>query len=59
MSVSTHVLDTSRGRPAEGMRVVLESAAADGGWVPLGATATGSGRETPVPIIVSMNERLN
>jgi 5-hydroxyisourate hydrolase len=28
-SLSTHVLDTSRGRPASGLRIVLESAAGD------------------------------
>ncbi|HEY8338694.1 MAG TPA: hydroxyisourate hydrolase [Egibacteraceae bacterium] len=31
MSLSTHVLDTSRGRPAAGMRVVCERRV-DGGW---------------------------
>jgi 5-hydroxyisourate hydrolase len=37
-AVSTHVLDTARGRPAAGVSVVLE-AWEDGGWRPL-ATAT-------------------
>ena len=30
MSLSTHVLDTARGRPAAGMRVVLEARDGDG-----------------------------
>ncbi|MGB9378574.1 MAG: hydroxyisourate hydrolase [Mycobacteriales bacterium] len=32
MSISTHVLDMLSGRPAVGLHVVLESAAADGHW---------------------------
>lgn len=32
MSISTHVLDTVSGRPARGLRVVLECAATDGRW---------------------------
>jgi 5-hydroxyisourate hydrolase len=39
MTISTHVLDTSRGRPAEGVPVVLERAAGDG-WEPIGRGAT-------------------
>lgn len=32
MSLSTHVLDTSRGRPASGVEVFLERRGTDGGW---------------------------
>lgn len=39
-TLSTHVLDTSRGRPAAGLRVRLEGPAAEGAWGPLGAGTT-------------------
>jgi 5-hydroxyisourate hydrolase len=40
--ITTHVLDTSRGRPASGVPVVLEirSDPADGGWREIGCTET-------------------
>jgi 5-hydroxyisourate hydrolase len=38
-SITTHVLDTSRGRPAEGVPVTLEVEAA-GGWKLVGKGAT-------------------
>lgn len=38
--ITTHVLDTSAGRPAAGVPVELHRLG-DGGWVPLGAGATG------------------
>jgi 5-hydroxyisourate hydrolase len=37
--ITTHVLDTARGRPAQGVPVVLEQAAEDG-WRELGRGAT-------------------
>jgi len=37
--ITTHVLDTSRGRPAVGMPVVLERAG-DAGWQPVGRGTT-------------------
>jgi 5-hydroxyisourate hydrolase len=43
MGISTHVLDVSRGRPAAGVRVVLERRSSDGGgdgWRRLGEGAT-------------------
>lgn len=44
MGISTHVLDTTRGRPAAGVRVALERRA-DGAWQPLYAGETdGDGR---------------
>ncbi|MHA5054348.1 hydroxyisourate hydrolase [Streptomyces sp. SD15] len=40
-SVSTHILDTSVGRPAEGVAVRLAARAGhDGDWQPLGGSAT-------------------
>lgn len=39
MSLSTHVLDTTAGRPAVGVAVRLESRTSSGSWLP-----TGSGR---------------
>jgi 5-hydroxyisourate hydrolase len=44
--ITTHVLDTSRGRPAAGVPVVLERAA-DAGWQQLGrGTTDADGRAT-------------
>ena len=37
--ITTHVLDTSRGRPATGVPVVLERAV-DSGWQPVGRGTT-------------------
>jgi 5-hydroxyisourate hydrolase len=39
MGVSTHVLDTSRGRPAAGIAVTLERRVGDG-WLPAGTGET-------------------
>lgn len=38
--ITTHVLDTSRGRPASGVPVVLEQLGADGVWLERGRGAT-------------------
>ena len=44
MSLTTHVLDTARGRPAAGVRVTVEARDGDG-WTPLGQGVTdGDGR---------------
>jgi len=40
MTLSTHVLDATTGRPAAGLQLRLERAAGDG-WVPAGAGLTG------------------
>jgi 5-hydroxyisourate hydrolase len=40
MTLSTHVLDATTGRPAAGVRVRLERAG-DGGWAPAGEGTTG------------------
>lgn len=47
MSVSTHVLDTAGGRPADGVRVVLDSATTDGGWDRVGAATTDEDGRAP------------
>jgi hydroxyisourate hydrolase len=48
-SVSTHILDTTRGRPAAGVPVALD-AWADGGWQRLGGSVTGAdGRAAELP----------
>jgi 5-hydroxyisourate hydrolase len=46
MSITTHVLDTARGRPASGMRVVLE-ARTDGGWAAVGGGETDADGRVP------------
>lgn len=47
MSVSTHVLDTAHGRPAEGVPVSLDAATDDGGWRRIGATTTDADGRAP------------
>lgn len=39
-AITTHVLDISRGQPAEGIAVRLELEAADGSWKQIGAGLT-------------------
>ena len=39
-AITTHVLDTSRGLPAPGIRVKLEFQFPDGAWEPLGKELT-------------------
>jgi 5-hydroxyisourate hydrolase len=41
MSLSTHVLDTSRGRPAAGIAIRLERREPDGSWTNLGELQVG------------------
>jgi 5-hydroxyisourate hydrolase len=41
--ISTHVLDTARGRPAAGLAVTLEIRGPDGGWHRLATAATDAG----------------
>ncbi len=38
--ITTHILDTARGKPAPGVEVTLERAELDGGWTRLGAART-------------------
>ena len=40
MSISTHVLDTTRGRPATGLAVTLRRRAPDGAWSVVGRAVT-------------------
>lgn len=40
MSITTHVLDTSRGKPAAGVLVTLERRMPDGSWTPVGHAET-------------------
>ncbi|MHB8611920.1 MAG: hydroxyisourate hydrolase [Candidatus Dormibacteraceae bacterium] len=40
MIISTHVLDTTQGRPAAGMAVTLRRRAADGDWSVVGRAVT-------------------
>lgn len=45
MSISTHVLDTARGRPASGLAVTLSHRGANGSWSVVGKGLTdGDGR---------------
>jgi len=44
--ITTHVLDTARGRPAAGMRVALDVQAGDG-WAPVGSGVTGPDGRVP------------
>ena len=49
-AVTTHVLDTSFGKPAVGVPVLLEVRAEDGTWKPIGRGATDSdGRAQMLP----------
>ena len=49
-AVTTHVLDTSLGKPAVGVPVLLEVRAEDGTWKPMGRGATDSdGRAGMLP----------
>ena len=41
-AITTHVLDTARGCPAEGVGVTLEQRTSDGEWRKLGSETTGS-----------------
>ena len=38
--ISTHVLDTAKGLPAQGVRVVLERRLPEGGWAEIGSGVT-------------------
>ena len=50
--ITTHVLDTARGRPAAGMRLVLEAEDGDG-W-----TGVGGGVTDADEILAALTERL-
>ena len=40
MAITTHILDTSRGKPAAGIAVTLERAMPNGSWSPVGRGTT-------------------
>jgi 5-hydroxyisourate hydrolase len=44
--ITTHVLDTAQGRPAAGIRVVLEAEDGDG-WAPVGGGVTDADGRVP------------
>ena len=46
MSLTTHVLDTARGRPAAGVQVTVEARAGDG-WTPVGQGVTDADGRVP------------
>jgi len=49
MGISTHILDTTRGRPAAGVTVALEHHSADGSWRRVGEGVTNEdGRVKPL-----------
>jgi 5-hydroxyisourate hydrolase len=45
-AITTHVLDTARGRPAAGMRIDLEASTGDG-WAPVGGGVTDADGRVP------------
>ena len=56
-AITTHVLDTSRGAPAAGLRVSLEVRFPDGAWQQLGHTVTNTdGRANLLPEGVALTE---
>ena len=48
--ISTHVLDTARGRPAAGIGVHLDRDEGGGGWERLADAVTDADGSTPGPI---------
>ena len=50
--LSTHVLDTARGKPAGGMRVELYRVGAPGSAAPLVEAETNADGRTPAPLLV-------
>ncbi len=49
--LSTHVLDTARGRPADGVAVALYRLRADGSRVPVGTAVTNADGRTDEPLL--------
>jgi 5-hydroxyisourate hydrolase len=45
--ISTHVLDTAKGRPAQGVRVIAERMSADGTFIAVGGGVTDSNGRIP------------
>jgi 5-hydroxyisourate hydrolase len=55
-TISTHVLDTSRGKPASGVQVDLALQDADGGWVPLARAWTNEDGRITAPLLLDGKE---
>ncbi len=49
--LSTHVLDTVKGKPAAGVRIELHRLAADGGWTLVVETTTNADGRTDAPLL--------
>ena len=45
--ITTHVLDTSKGKPAQGIHIILEKINADGTWTALGKGETNADGRLP------------
>jgi len=45
--ITTHVLDTSKGKPAQGVHIILEKPNADGTWTVLGKGQTNADGRLP------------
>ena len=45
--VTTHILDTSKGKPAQGVKIVLEKLWTDGTWIELGKGETNEDGRLP------------
>ena len=45
--ITTHVLDTSKGKPAQGVHITLEKPNADGSWTELGKGETNADGRLP------------
>ena len=56
--LTTHVLDTTRGRPAAGVEVTLHSLGADGGRQLLITTRTNKDGRTDAPLIAPAEARI-
>src|SRR5271169_6850369 len=55
--LTTHVLDVTRGGPAEGVRIELYELEADGGWRQVITTATNADGRTDRPLISAAEAR--
>lgn len=55
-AITTHILDTSLGRPAEGVKIILEYQEANGNWKELGQGKTDN--DGRLRTLLSSNEQL-
>jgi hydroxyisourate hydrolase len=55
--LSTHVLDTTHGRPARGMAIELLEARPEGGWAALKTVITNADGRTEAPLLTSEEMR--